>query len=232
MCVGINVYEQLKAPWVAGLNSTDPADGAYCAFNVLLDTWGDGVAMTAKTLPFLGAFMLYSGGEYPLYTAVTYDALFTLKACLEDVGYVEGGVAKAKADDIIAWYEDPDNAQPTTTADAVKIYPQPGTEVGGEPALSEAQVDELYDPSSYGYTYAGEDWLMPPNTTHDLVYGPGSATGEGCQWQFDVGSGQWKKFGVWPSDTFDLVDQYGDWGFEYTGTKDLQLGPWVVPHFS
>ena len=232
MPVGINVYAQLKQPWATGLNSTDPSDGAYCAFSLILDTWAEELAATDMTLPFLGAFMTYSGGEYPLYTAVTYDALFVLQTCLEDVGYVEGGVGKVKADDLIDWYEDPANTQKTTTGAAVKYYPQAGTEVGGEPALSEAQVNALYNPSSYGYTYDVNDWVMPPHTTHDLVYGPGSATGIGCQWQWDVGDSVWKKFGVWPVTGSGGVDQYGDWDFEYTGTKAFQMPAWVVPHFS
>jgi len=231
--VGINVYAQLNQPWAAGLNSTNPADGAYCAYSVLLDTWASDLAATTKTLPFLGAFMTFSEGEYPLYTAVTYDALFVLKACLEDadVGYVEGGVGKVKADDLIAWYEDPANAQPTTTGDAVKYYPQAGTEVGGEPALSAPQVTAIYG-TVPGYTYAAADWVMPPHTTHDLVYGPGSATGIGCQWQWDVGDGVWKKFGIWPAEGSGGVDQYGNWDFKYTGTKDFQMPAWLVPHFS
>lgn len=229
---GINVYAQLNAPWVAGLNSTDPGDGAYCAFNLILDTWASELAATSKTLPFLSAFMAYSGGEYPLYTAVTYDALFVLQAMLEEAAYMEGGEAKLSADDCIAWYEDPANAQQTTTGDAVKYYPVAGTEVGGEPALSEAQVDALYDPDSYGYTYDVNDWVMPPHTTHDLVYGPGSATGIGCQWQFDVGDMVWKKFGVWPAAGFGETDQYGDWDFSYTGAKAFQMPAWLVPHFT
>jgi len=229
---GINVYAQLNAPWVTGLNSTDPGDGAYCAFNLILDTWASDLAATSKTLPFLGAFMAYSGGEYPLYTAVTYDALYVLKAMLEDEGYAEGGVGKVAAEDAIAWYEDPANAQQTTTGEAVKYYPVAGTEVGGEPALSEAQVNAIYNPSSYGYTYDVNDWVMPPHTTHDLVYGPGSATGVGCQWQFDVGDMVWKKFCVWPAEGFGETDQYGDWDFSYTGTKAFQMPAWVVPHFT
>jgi len=229
---GINVYAQLNEPWAAGLNSTDPGDGAYCAFNVLLDTWASDLAATPKTLPFLTAFQAYASGEYPLYTAVTYDALYVLQAMLEDEGYVETGVGKVMADDLIDWYEDPANAQQTTTGDAVKYYPQAGTEVGGEPALSEAQVDALYDPDSYGYVYDVNDWVMPPHTTHDLVYGPGSATGMGCQWQWDVGDSVWKKFCVWPAEGSGAVDQYGDWDFEYTGTKAFQMPAWVVPHFT
>jgi len=230
--VGINVYAQLNQPWAVGLNSTDPGDGMYAAFNLILDTWATELAATPKTLPFLTAFQTYASGEYPLYTAVTYDALFVLQAMLEDEGYVEAGVGKVKADDVIAWYEAPTNAQQTTTGDAVKYYPQPGTTVGGEPALSEAQVDATYDPDSYGYTYDGNDWLMPPHTTHDLVYGPGSATGLGCQWQFDIGAGSWKKFAVWPATGFGITDQYGDWDFEYDGTKAFIMPNWLVPHFT
>jgi branched-chain amino acid transport system substrate-binding protein len=225
--VGINVYAQLKAPWVAGLNSTDPADGMYVAFNVFLDTWAEECAQTSLTLPFLGAFMGYAG-DYPLYTAATYDALFTLKACLEEAGYMEGGEGKVTADDLIAWYEEPLNAQPTTTSASSKVYPQAGTEVGGEPALSEAQVNALYP---HGFAYNATDWLMPPHATHDIVYGADSLTPLGCQWQFDVGDMVWKKFAVWPASGFGETDQYGDWDFEFTGTKAFQLAPWIVTHF-
>ena len=228
--VGINVYAQFKAAWT-GLDSESP--GPNCALNLILDTWGEEVAMTDKTLPFLNAFMTYTGGgnpalgEYPLYTAVTYDALFVLKAMLEDVGTVVEGVAQANSEDIIAWYEDPANAQKTTTGEAVKYYPQAGTEVGGKPALSEAQVKAL----GYTYTYDAKDWTMPPCTTHDLVYGPSSATGMGCQWQWDETAGQWKKFGVWPQVGFGVTDQYGNWDFVYPGTKAFIMPPWVGSHF-
>ena len=229
--VGINVMAQLKQPWAGGLNSTNPADGMYVAFNLFLDTWADECARTPATLPFLGAFMTYAGGEYPLYTAATYDALFMLQACLEDEGYVEEGVGMVAADDFIAWYEDPANAQATTTSSSAMVYPQAGTEVGGEPALSEAQVDAIYDPDSYGYVYDVNDWIMPPHTTHDIVYGPTALSAIGCQWQFDVGDMVWKKFAVWPASGFGAIDQYGDWDFSYTGTKAFQLAPWIVTHF-
>ncbi len=233
MPVGINVMAQLKEPWAIGLNSTDPGDGMYVAFNLFLDTWAEECAQTAMTLPFLGAFMTYAGGEYPLYTAATYDALFVLKACLEEAGYMDGGEGKVTADDFIAWYEEPLNAQMTTTSASTKTYPQAGTEVGGEPALSEAQVNALYNPSSYGYVYDVNDWLMAPHTTHDLAYGAtDSVVTLGCQWQWDVGDSVWKKFAVWPAAGFGAVDQYRDWDFEFTGTKAFQLPAWIVPHFS
>jgi branched-chain amino acid transport system substrate-binding protein len=228
MPVGINVMAQLKLPWATGLNSTNPADGMYVAFNLFLDTWAEECEQTPATTPFLSAFMTYAGGEYPLYTAATYDALFTLKACLEEAGYMEGGEGKVTADDLIAWYEEPLNAQATTTSASSKVYPQAGTEVGGEPALSEAQVNALY---SHGYAYDVNDWLMPPHATHDIVYGADSLTPLGCQWQFDVGDMVWKKFAVWPASGFGETDQYGDWDFEFTGTKAFQLAPWIVTHF-
>jgi len=227
MAVGINVYEQLKAPWAADL-ATAPPGGPYCMYNVLLDTWADGVDQSSTTAAFLAAFMTYASGEYPLYTAQTYDECFVLQACLEDVGYVEDGVGKAKADDIIAWLEDPDNRMEITTG-TNGLYP-PIT--GG--GLTEAQVESLYDVDSYGYTYSAGDWLTPPHTTHDVAYGPEGAHGIGCQWQWDSAAGQWKKLGIWPAEIpgADLVDQYGDWNFEFPGTVDLIIPPYVASHFS
>ncbi|HUW44307.1 MAG TPA: hypothetical protein VMW50_00790 [Dehalococcoidia bacterium] len=222
MSVGINVYAQLKAPWTS-------APGAQ-GYHVILDTWASGVAQTSKTAAFLSAFMTYSGGEYPLYTAATYDACFLLQACLEDVGYVEGGVGKAKAEDIIEWLEDPANAIVATTGTNC-LFQQPGREVSGVPGLTEAQVREIYPIDTYGYVYDLNDWLMPPNTTHDLCPGPGRATGIGAQWQY-TGSA-WEKVGVWPVDLDDpsLIDQYGDWNFEFTGTVALQIPASTINHF-
>ena len=220
MSVGINVYAQLNSPWVS-------YPGAQ-AYHVFLDTWATGVTQTSKTAAFLATFMAYSGGEYPLYTAATYDACFILQTCLEEVGYVEGGVGKADADDIIAWYEDPDNAQESSTGYAV-TYQQAGREVAGEPALTEAQVRDIYDIDSYGYSYDMNDWLMPCHTTHDLAYGPGLVTALGAQWQFV--SGNWTKVGVWPAAGYGSTDQYGDWDFEYTGTVPLVIPPATIAHF-
>jgi branched-chain amino acid transport system substrate-binding protein len=225
MSVGINVYAQLKQPWAAGLADPSPGGGAYCAYNVHLDTWAEGVVQSSTTIPFLTAFMSYASGEYPLYTAQTYDACFILQACLEEVGYMEDGVGKAKADDIIAWFEEPGNAPPITTGGTGWYPPITG---GG---LTEAQVESLYDLASYGYTYNANDWKTPPCTTHDVVYGPEGAHGVGCQWQWDTATSQWTKFGIWPAEGTGVVDQYGDWDFEFPGTKDLILGPWVTAHF-
>ena len=235
MSVGINVMAQLKSPWGANL-TTAPPGGPACAYEVILDTWAEGLNQTTKTGPFLTAVMNFTSGEYPLYTAATHDALFGLKAAIEAVAWydAEKGVAYAWADDIIQWLEDPANAQVTTTG-LTAYYPRPGTKAAGKPALTEAQVRALYDIDSYNYTYDAKDWTMPAHTTHDLVYGPGRLTGIGAQWQWDATAGQWKKVGVWPMDFGDeydeaLTDQYGGWNFAYPGTVPLIIPQNVINH--
>jgi ABC-type branched-subunit amino acid transport system substrate-binding protein len=235
MSVGMNVMAQLKSPWIADLhhapggNATLPA----CANEVVLDTWAEGLNQTSKTAAFLDAFMAYSGGEYPLDTAATYDALFGLKTAIEAVAWYEAvnGTAYARADDIIKWLEAPANAQVTTTG-STTYYPRPGTTAAGKPALTNAQVRSLYDIDSYNYTYDAKDWTMPPDTTHDLVYGPGYWTGIGAQWQWDAMAGQWQKVGVWPCvlPGANLTDQYGNWNFAYDGTKALIIPQNVIDY--
>jgi hypothetical protein len=235
MSVGINVMAQLKSPWLANLhhapggNATLPA----CAYEVVLDTWAEGLNQTKKTGNFLTAFMDSPSGEYPLDTAATYDALLGLKTAIEAVAWYEAvnGTAYARADDIIKWLEAPANAQVTTTG-STTYYPRPATTAAGKPALTEVQVRSLYDLDSYNYTYDAKDWTMPPDTTHDLVYGPGYWTGIGAQWQWDAIAGQWKKVGVWPCvlPGANLTDQYGNWNFAYNGTKALIIPQNVINH--
>lgn len=227
MSVGINVYAQLKAPWADDL-ATVPPGGPACANHIQLDTWAEGLEQSAMTADFLNGFLSVVG-EYPLYTAATYDASFTLKAALEDVAYMEDGVGKAKANDLIAWFEDPANAQPITSARKLVTYAEPGTTVDGKPALSEDQVAALYP----GTEYNTADWVMPPHTTHDIIYGPEYVTAVGVQWQWDEAAGVWKKVGIWPMEIegVDLVDQYGDWNFQYPGTKPLVIPQNVIDHF-
>lgn len=240
MSVGINVMAQLKSPWGAGNLTTAPPGGPACAYEVILDTWAEGLNQTSKTAAFLAAFMNFTSGEYPLNTAATYDALFGLKAAIEAVAWYDAvnGTAYARANDIIEWLENPANAQVTTTGNTT-YYPRSGTRAAGKPALTEAQVRSLYDLASYNYTYTydAEDWTMPAHTTHDLVYGPGYLTGIGAQWQWDGNetAGQWKKVGVWPMDFGDeydeaLTDQYGCWNFAYNGTKALVIPQNVIAH--
>ena len=235
MSVGINVLAQLKSPWGALDVEDSPPP---CAYEVILDTWAEGLEQTEKTADFLDAFMTYFGGEYPLNAAATYDALFSVKAAIEAVAWydAEEGVAYAWVDDIIQWVEDPANAQVTTTG-LTTYYPRPGTTAAGKPALTETQVRSLYDLDSYNHTYAydAKDWTMPAHTTHDLAYGPGLLTGVGAQWQWDNEAGQWKKVGVWPMDFGDeydeaLTDQYGCWNFAYNGTVVLIIPQDIIAH--
>ena len=235
MSVGINVLAQLKSPW----GDLDVEDSPPpCAYEVILDSWAEGLEQTEKTAAFLDSYIAYSGGEYPLRSAATYDALFCLKAAIEAAAWydAEEGVAYAEADDIIEWLEDPANAQVTTTG-LTTYYPRPETTAGGKPALTEGQVRSLYDLDSYNqtYTYEAEDWTMPAHTTHDLAYGPGLLTGIGAQWQWDDEAGLWKKVGVWPmyfGGDYDeaLTDQYGCWNFAYPGTVDLVIPQNVIDH--
>jgi hypothetical protein len=234
MSVGINVPAQFKSPWAAGLADPNPANGAYCALDVHIDTYAEEVEVTSSTLPFLAAFMAYAG-DYPLYTATTYDALLNLVEAIESEAWYDTTTttAYANVDDIIAYMENQNPALArTTTTGKNMVYPQPGTTSGAIPALSETQVTALYPHiGTAGYpAYNAANWTMPAHTTHDLVTGPGYMTGVGCQWQWDVGDSLWKKFGIWPTEFLgaDLKDQYGDWNFEYPGTKDIQLSPGVV----
>ena len=238
MSVGINVMAQLKSPWGAGNLTTAPPGGPACAYEVILDSWAEGLEQTEKTGNFLSVFMSSTSGEYPLNTAATYDALLGLQKAIEAVAWYDAvnGTAYAEAGDIIEWLEDPANAQVTTTG-LTTYYPGPGTTAAGKPALTEAQVDLLYDLGShnYTYTYDAKDWTMPPHTTHDLVYGPGLLTGIGAQWQWDATAGIWKKVGVWPMDFGDeydeaLTDQYGCWNFAYNGTRPLVIPQNIVEH--
>jgi hypothetical protein len=238
MSVGINVMAQLKSPWGAGNLTAAPPGGPACAYEVILDTWAEGLEQTEKTGPFLSAVMNFTSGKYPLDTAATYDALFGLKAAIEAVARYDAvnGTAYANADDIITWLEAPANAQVTTTGNTT-YYPRPGTTAVGRPALTETQVRSLYDLDTYNYTYTydAKDWTMPPHTTHDLAYGPGLLTGIGAQWQWDGTAGTWKKVGVWPMDFGDeydeaLTDQYGCWNFAYNGTKSLVIPQNIIEH--
>jgi branched-chain amino acid transport system substrate-binding protein len=238
MSVGINIMAQLESPWSAGNSTAAPPGGPACAYEVIVDTWAEGLEQTEKTADFLNAFMTYSNGEYPLYPAATYDALMVLAAAIEAVASydAEEGTASAWADDIIQWLEDPANAQVSTTG-LISYYPSPGTTAVGKPALTEAQVGSLYDLASYNqtYTYEAKDWTVPAHTTHDLAYGPGHLTGVGAQWQWDATAGKWQKVGVWPMDFGDeydeaLTDQYGCWNFAYNGTKPLVIPQSIIDH--
>jgi branched-chain amino acid transport system substrate-binding protein len=206
MTIGINVLGELKSHW----ESTD----GKCNGEIMLDTWAEGLQYTAKTTAFFDTFMAKTG-EYPIWTAATYDAIYSLKVAIEATDSLD-------ADDIIPYLE----THPYTTGAGgpYAYYPMPAIDLGdGVYALSEAQVRALH-PGLPTYNQAG--WLCAasggPHIAHDLVYGPGYATGIGSQWQGG------HKVGIWPIDLGDaydaaLTDQYGCWNFEYPGTVDVVI---------
>lgn len=64
-----------------------------------------------------------------------------------------------------------------------------------------------------------------PMCPHDIMYGPGYATGLGVQWiKGDM-------VVVWPKKEFGTKDQYGDWAFEYPGTVLYTVPPWAAEKF-
>jgi hypothetical protein len=230
MSVGINVPAQRGAYWTgAGTNLTSPPpNGPYVKDEIILDTYAEGVNQTLKTYAF---FTYYKGatGDYPSYVASSYDGIYTLKACLEAVGTVVGGVAQATAANMIANLENPGNAILTTTGYPC-TYPVAGATFYGSPTLTSTQVAAIHNLTSYGWTYSIGQWVTPPHTAHDLAYGIGRATGIGAQWQWNItGDGTWKKLGVWPNvEALNLVDQYGNWSFAYPGTVNFSIPSYLT----
>jgi hypothetical protein len=223
MSIGINVPVQSKNAW---------ADtGGACQGEIMLDTWADGLQNTAKTTAFFNAFVAKTG-DYPGYTAATYDTIYSLKVAIEAVSAANGWdviadvVDSANIDALIQYIE---TSRYTGSAATTAYYPVPALdEGGGVYALSSAQVGALYDLASYGWAYLQSEWRCASSAAagahiaHDTVYGPDYQTGIGSQWQ------DGKKVGIWPIDFGDdydeaLTDQYGCWNMEYPGTKDVVI---------
>jgi hypothetical protein len=211
MTIGINVPGERDDHW-------ENTDGK-CNGEILLDTWAEGLQYTAKTTVFFDAFMAKTG-EYPIYTAATYDAIYSLKAAIEATDSLD-------ADDISLYLET--HSYTTGACSPYAYYPTPDVDLGGGAyALSEAQVRALYDLNAYNWSYDESEWwatadaFAGPHIAHDLVYGPEYATGIGSQWQ------DGHKVAIWPMDLgpahdVALTDQYGCWNFEYPGTVDVVI---------
>jgi branched-chain amino acid transport system substrate-binding protein len=227
MTMGINVPGQAKEHWT----NTD----GKCNCELYLDAWAEDMATGPNTLGFFDEFV-NRFGDYPDYTAVTYDAIYMLKAAVEAVSAanswsrIEDVITPGHVDKFIQYIET--NKWTAGVSYPVAYYPMPAVDVGGgEYALSEAQVRALYP--SLG-TYSETSWMACPDfivgqdldsvghIPHDLVYGPSYATGIGAQWQ------DGHKVGVWPTDLgrdYDaaFTDQYGNWNFQYPGTRPLLI---------
>ena len=82
----------------------------------------------------------------------------------------------------------------------------------------------------WSLTAAAKGKFYPPDSKcpkcpHDIVYGPGYATGLGIQWiKGDM-------VVIWPKKEFGTKDEYGDWAFEYPGTVMYTVPPWAAEKF-
>jgi branched-chain amino acid transport system substrate-binding protein len=212
MTIGIDVPSEHLGHWA---NTNGKCEG-----EIMLDTWGVGLANSGATVDWFDDFVARFG-RYPVYTAATYDAIYSLKAAMEATDSLD-------ADDIIPYLE---THSYTGVGGPYAYYPMPTIEITARQlyALSEVQVAEWYDLASHNKTYDQNEWMCGyafgvqyPHFAHDLVYGPGYATGIGSQWQDGM------KVGVWPMDfgnDYDaaLTDQYGCWNLEYPGTVDVLI---------
>jgi hypothetical protein len=170
-------------------------------------------------------------GEYPIYPAGTYNAIYQLKEAIEAVSAahdwddIADVVDPANIDALIQYLE---NSSRVGTDCRTAYYPMPAIDLGGGVyALSEAQVHALYPTSG---TYNQADWLCAasggPHIARDLVYGPSYVTGIGSQWQDGHQVGVWPMQLTVPSKEYwdaALTDRYGCWNFEYPGTVDVVI---------
>jgi branched-chain amino acid transport system substrate-binding protein len=221
MTIGINALGEQLSHWVN--------TGGKCEGEIMLDTWGVGMENTETTVDWFDDYMARTG-RYPVYTALTYDAIRQMCRAIAATDSLD-------SDTIVTWLEDPAHAM-TDSVSATKVmyYPMPAVTINASTkyALSEAQVLALYDLAGYNKTYDQNQWLCMASggahIAHDLVYGPGYVTGVGAQWQEIGGAGA--KVGIWPMQLTEpskeywdaaLTDQYGNWNFQYPGTMPLYV---------
>jgi len=230
--IGINVPGQQLSHW----GNTN----GKCKGEIMLDTWAAGLNNTSLTSAWFNDYV-DRFDRYPVYTAGTYDAIKQVCKAIDVTNSLDSDV-------LVPWLENPANAMADSVAsDKVMQYPLGGLVCaacgydfgsGGTPlwGLNETQVLALYpDLASYnstdwqaGFVDLGGNPYQLPHFRHDLVYGPGYATGIGAQWQYVGGAGA--KVGVWPMYLDNpnkaywddaLTDQYGNWNFKYDGTMPL-----------
>jgi hypothetical protein len=223
LTVGINVEAQSPFYWTTLGTGTSGHNGAEGQIGLM--TWCPGINITNKTGAFLANWAATYGanpniGPVPIYTASTYDVIHGLVTALQSLDaanktYVNGaGDVYVKADDLIAWYENPANMQ-TTTSGKAGFYPN----------------SALYR----AYVAAGL-----PSYPHDLMFGPQQlATGLGCEWVNATGTGT--LIGVWPTTSF-LLDYAAqsllatintplglNWvGYMPTGIQNITIPCWIL----
>jgi branched-chain amino acid transport system substrate-binding protein len=226
IAVGINVESWFPDYWA----ETNYGPGLYGAdYEVTIGMWAPGVNQTDKTAAFLSAFST-AYHTLPSYTAASYDILYGLKAAFQGVGSV------ADTGGIIAWLENPANAQVRTTGLATYYPKWDGTTTSWWPALNSTQRDYYYNNSPahlIGYSDSGLNFglnfTMPPYTTHDIVYGPTWVSGIGIQWQSGVQIGVWPNNGTWTDQNMISRLFAGiNWtDVQYPGTTNFTIPEWM-----
>jgi ABC-type branched-subunit amino acid transport system substrate-binding protein len=184
--------------------------GGGCEYDMMLDTWGWGVNQSTKTGAFFNAYWA-AKSDYPLYTAATYDALYALKAAMENTNSCEPSLLIPEIE-----------SSSIEGAGAVKTCYYPSGSVVVAPgvwALCQTQVIAKYPflasltvpgpasgltPGSFCYSdiqpwsWSALTWTTSGGfCAHDTVYGPGYQTGMGTQWQNVTGT--LRKVGWWPA---------------------------------
>ena len=106
--VGIVVEAQKQGYW--------EATGGKGNYVMTLNTYADGVAVTDKTLPFFAAYQK-KFGQFPSYTAATYDAVYMLKQVVEQAQSLDPEVLIPLIEKI----------EFKSTAGLIKYYPQGST---------------------------------------------------------------------------------------------------------
>lgn len=214
--VGINVEAQDPGYWLG--TETDP--GEYGAnYHITMGTWAPNVTQTDSTEAFLDGFAAKWGGLFPVYTASSYDMIYTVKKAIEATNAAtwnaETETATLDYDAVIAWLGDLDNSQVISTGHAGYYPAWDGSTMGwwssagaSLPALNTTQLDTIYGDMYQAPGVGAYNFTMPPYSTHDLIYGPrtdpgdpetGWMTGIAIQWLDGV------QKGVWPNDGYDTV---------------------------
>jgi branched-chain amino acid transport system substrate-binding protein len=208
-----------------------PDVAAYAERMIFLDTTAPGINITAESGAFYDAFVAETG-EWPIYTAATYDAV---KSLIETID-AEDTLVTA---DLIPAMED---ATYVGTIGTIAHYPVwDETTTGAHPfyflppypttaeALNEAQVLDFYPwltsakfavnlTTVVDWAYDPDDWTMPWHTTHDLVFGPDWVPALASQWQ-DV-EGELTKVPVWPKAYGPFPADRASWLGYLAGTPD------------
>jgi branched-chain amino acid transport system substrate-binding protein len=170
--VGINVEAQKKGFW--------DATGGKGNYEFVLNTFAKGVAMTDKTIPFFDEFESRMG-EFPTYTAATYDALLAMKQNIEKAGTLD-------SDALVPVIE---QSEFPGTAGLTKYYPMgstacppmcphdimygPGYQTGVGTQWQDGQLKGVWPKKEYGAVDAYGDWRFEYPGTVALKIAPEAA---------------------------------------------------------